>query len=230
MRQAMTMVLPAVMLCAVSLLGRARAEDEASRSGKRDGAGAEQALAVVKSILRGGEMSGDEIEKLSGAMVTFDTAGDERGVGLDRGVESGPGEGPEAPRNIYMFRFETGGDEERHLQVLRLQRELLKNQLSLLKSLTPIVRHQAKLGIRLAGVDNRMRDMTMGMKSSQREMVHVRGEVGSTAAKVTDIDRTTMAMAETLEEIEKSIDDLSGTLMDVDMMIGDMAGDIKDMK
>ena len=187
-------------------------------------------IAAVSKIVKGGKVSDDELRKLDRAVIRLESDASAGGIRVERGVEGPPGEGFRVQKNIYILRVGKGDDERQRLRMLLLQKEILKNQLFLLKALTAIARHQSAVGTRVARVESRMRDMTLGMKSSRRQMLKVRGETAGTAACTKDINRTTVAMARTLEDVEKQIEDLSGTLTNVDMMLGDVSESIEEMK
>lgn len=212
----------AVVMVAVCLgcLRTAGAADE-GKTKKGDAAARDaevkEALATVEKVLKGGKASDLDLKNLDGAVIKLEAASPAGGMQSDRGVEAGA---PGLQKNIYILRFDAGGGGEQQLQLLRLQREILKNQLVLMKTMSTIANYQVMLGTRTARVESTMRDMTLGMKSSATEMHKVRGDTAGTNAKVTDIASTTTDMAEEVKEISKNIDDVESSIESVDVMIG----------
>lgn len=227
MKKIVIVIVVAVLSCAIPALMGAEGKEKAKSGGKAESGEVSDVLSAVDKILRGEHVSQADLKSLDKAVIRLETTGMEQGVKINRGVETAPGEGVNIQKNVYILRFDTRGGGESQLHVLKLQREILKNQLFLLKTLSTMTKHQVMLATRTARVDSRVRDMTMGMKSSQKEMKRVRGETASTGAKVTDVELTTMDMAECLEGVAKNIEDIEGVIGGVEMMIDDMSGDMK---
>lgn len=185
-----------------------------------------QALAAVQKILKGERVSDLDLKNLDDAVIQLDTVSPDVGLKTGKGVEGGPEEKAGPQRNVYILRFDAGGGGDRQLQLLRIQREILKNQLILLKSLGALAGHQVLMNTRTARVENTLRDMTMGMKASSREMTRVLGETASTNAKTTDIASTTTDMAQTMEAMAKNVEEIESAMKDVDMEIGKMSKDM----
>lgn len=186
-----------------------------------------KALEAVEKVLRGERVSELDLKGLDNAVIRLETASPAGGLGTAEGVEASSEGGRAAPRNVYILRFDSGASGERQLQVLRIQREILKNQLVLLKSLSTIAGYQANLGTRTARVENIMRDVTLGMKDSGTAIQKVAGDTAGTSAKMTDVASTTSDMAEGMKEMAKNIDDIEGAISNVDSMISKMASSIE---
>ncbi len=180
-----------------------------------------EALATVQKILKGERVSDLDLKNLDDAVIRLEAAS----PGVDLKTGKGVEEKAAPRRNMYMLRFEAGSGN-RQLQMLRIQREILKNQLILLKSLSALAGHQVLLNTRTARVENTLRDMTLGMKASSMEMGKVMGETASTNAKTTDIASTTTDMAKTMEVMAKNIEEIEDTMKDVDLTIGKMSEDM----
>jgi len=193
-------------------------------TGKKAGNNPEvtQALQVVERILKGDRVNELDLKNLDEAVIRLESVGPQGEVKTEA-----PG-APAPQKNIYILRFTTGGSDERQLQILRIQRAILKNQLVLLKSLSTIANHQVLLGTRTARVESAMRDVTLGMMSESSEMKKVRGETASTGAKVTDLAGTTTDMTDELKVMAKDINELEGTLGNVDSMIGKLSEGMED--
>lgn len=180
-------------------------------------------LAAVERILKGERVTDADLKNLDKAVIRLETAAPGAGLDTGKGVEGDRGEAAARQRNLYILRFDSGGSDERQLHLLRIQREILKNQLILLKSLNAIANHQVMLASRSARVENTMRDITLGMKASSREMARVLGETSSANAKMTDVVTTTVDMAKTVEEIAKGIDDIESSMKSMDIEMSKMA-------
>jgi uncharacterized protein YoxC len=217
----------AALLCATSLTTAADKEKDGVKTKETGGSGVAQILTTVERILRGGKVADEDLKSLDKAVIRLETGGPEASISMERGVEGEPKERLNIQRNLYILRFDTDGANERRLRVLQFQRKILKNQLALLKALNVIAKHQVRLASRTARVENKMRDMTLGMKVSSKEMDRVRGETASTGAKVSDIAYTTSEMMETLDEMAKSIDDVESAIEGVDIEIGDLSKSIE---
>lgn len=178
-----------------------------------------QALEAVEKVLRGERVSDLDLKGLENAVIKLETTDAGGDLKAAKGVEAPAAEKFGVQRNIYILRFDSGAGPERQLQLLRIQREILKNQLALLKALNTIASYQALLGTRTARVESSMRDITLGMKSSRGEMHKVRGETSATGAKMTDVARETANMSETLVDMAKDIDDIEGAIQSVDVQI-----------
>jgi len=185
-----------------------------------------EALATVEKVLRGGQPNELDLKKLDNAVIRLETQSPENGVRTSRGVE---GVGSSLQKNIYVLHFDSGGGGEQQLQVMGFQKEILKNQLVLMKTLNTIVNYQLLLGSRTARVENTMRDMILGMKSSASEMQKVRGETSSTGAKVTDIASTTTDMSVELKDMSKNIEEVEGSIQNVDAMMEKMGDKVDGM-
>lgn len=188
-------------------------------------AAARPALDAIELLLRGGLAGADDLVRLNDAAAGF--GGGAPGISPARGVE-GPAAGAPLPGNVYILRVEGAGDAERQIHLLQTQREILRNQLILLKALGAIANHQALLGSRTARVENIVRDVVLGMKSSRGETHKLVGEVAGTAARVTDIAGTTAEMSVTMKEIGKGIRGVEGTIKDMDVMIERLALNVRD--
>lgn len=199
----------------------------APQAGAKDDAQTQQALAAVEKVLRGERVNDLDLKNLDNAVIRLETGGGGNGLDAGAGVEGAAGDGRGAPRNVYILRFDSGAGGERQIQVLRIQREILKNQLVLLKSLSTIANYQVSLGTRTARVENIMRDMTLGMKSSGSEMSKIAGDTAGTSAKMTDVASTTTDMASGMKEMSKNIGEIEGAIDNVDLMIRKMAGGIE---
>ncbi|MCX6358005.1 MAG: hypothetical protein NT045_09075 [Candidatus Aureabacteria bacterium] len=180
----------------------------------------------MEKILKGGRVSDLDLRNLDDAVIRLESVKPPVGAVPGKGVEGGA---PNMERNIYVLRFDSGGGTERQVQLLKLQREILKNQLILLKTLGTIANYQVLLGTRTARVENTMRDITLGMKASGSEMQKVLGETAGTSAKMTDVASTTSDMAVELKDVSKNIKDVESTIDNVDMMIGKMSGKMDSM-
>ena len=201
--------------------GSAVVPDQAPAGGEK-----KQALAAVQKILKGGRLSDLDLKNLDDAVIQLETVSPDAGLKTGKGVEGGPEEKAGPRRNVYILRFDAGGGGDRQLQMLRIQREILKNQLILLKSLSALAGHQVLLNTRTARVENTLRDMTLGMKASSREMTRVLGETASTNAKTTDIASTTTDMAKTMEAMAKNVEEIESAMKDVDLEISKMSKDM----
>jgi hypothetical protein len=182
-----------------------------------------QALDAVQKVLKGERLSDLDLKNLDDAVIQLETGSPDVDLKKGKGVEERPEEKPGMRRNVYILRFDAGGGGDRQLQMLRIQREILKNQLILLKSLGALAGHQVLLNTRTARVENTLRDMTLGMKASGREMAKVMGETASTNAKTTDIASTTTDMAKTMEAMAKNVEEIESAMKDVDLEIGRMS-------
>jgi hypothetical protein len=215
----------------IASIPSARAADGAGSAGagaQSGGAETAKALAAVERVLKGERVSDLDLKGLENAVIRLESSGPAAGLQTGTGVEGTPGEKMNVQRNIYILRFDSGGGAERQIQLLRIQREILRNQLVLLKALNTVATHQALLGTKTARVENTMKDMVLGMKASRSEMHKVRGETAGTGAKVTDIAGATADMSVSLTDMAKSIDDIEGTIKDVDVEIARLAGSVED--
>lgn len=201
--------------------------DAAPRAGAGDDAQTRQALEAVEKVLRGERVNDLDLKNLDNAVIRLETGGPGSGLGAGKGVEAPPGDGRAPQRNVYILRFDSGTGGERQVQVLRIQREILKNQLVLLKSLSTIANYQVNLGTRTARVENIMRDMTLGMKASGSEIKKVAGDTAGTSAKMTDVASTTTDMAAGMKDMAKNIGEIEGAIGNVDSMIQKMASSIE---
>jgi|LAHU01.1.fsa_nt_gb methyl-accepting chemotaxis protein len=196
----------------------APANPPAHRSGD---AQTQRAFEAVERLLRGERISELEMKNLDNAVIRIEPGAGGGGIAVPR--ENGGG----APRNVYILRFDSASSDERQIQLLRLQREILKNQLVLLKSLSAIANYQVNLGTRTARVENIMRDVTLGLKDSGVEIRKIAGDVAGTSAKMTDVANTTADMAEEMRKMARSIDDIEGAIDNVDSMIRRMSSGIE---
>ncbi len=204
----------------------ARGADAAPRSGAGGDEGGGRALGAVEKILRGERVDESDLKNLGNTVVRIDAPDNPGGIGAGRGGESGAG--PAAgPRNVYILRFDSEAGGERQVQVLRIQREILKNQLVLLKSLSAIAGYQVSLGTRTARVENIMRDMTLGMKSSGGELKKIAGDAAGTSSKMTDVAATTADMAAGMREMSRNIGEIEGAIDNVDSMIRRLASSVE---
>ena len=213
--------------CAAAMGAEAAPGGAAPQTGVRDDAQTRQALEAVEKVLRGERVNDLDLKNLDNAVIRLETGGGGNGLGSGKGVEASAGDGRGAPRNVYILRFDSGAGGERQVQVLRIQREILKNQLVLLKSLSTIANYQVNLGTRTARVENIMRDMTLGMKSSGNEIKKVAGDTAGTSAKMTDVASTTTDMASGMKEMAKNIGEIEGAIGNVDSMIQKMASSVE---
>lgn len=197
----------------------------APQAGTGNDAQTQQALAAVEKVLRGERVDDMDLKNLDNAVIRLESGGGGSGIGA--GVEASAGDGRGGPRNVYILRFDSGAGSERQVQVLRIQREILKNQLVLLKSLSTIANYQVSLGTRTARVENIMRDMTLGMKSSESGMRKVAGDTAGTSAKMTDVASTTTDMAAGMKEMSQNINEIEGAIGNVDSMIEKMARSVE---
>lgn len=185
-----------------------------------------EALATVENIIKGGQLNERDLKKLDNSVLRLEAQSPENGFRASKGIE---GVGSSLQKNIYILRFDSGGGGEQQLQVMGFQKEILKNQLVLMKTLNTIVNYQLLLGSRTARVENTMRDMILGMKSSASEMQKVRGETSSTGAKVTDIASTTADMSAELKDMSKNIEEVEGSIQNVDAMMEKMGDKVDSM-
>ena len=176
---------------------------------------------MVEKLLRGERIGELELKNLDDAIVRIEPAGGGGGISVPR--ENGGG----ASRNVYILRFDSASSGERRIQLLGLQREILKNQLVLLKSLSAIANYQVNLGTRTARVENIMRDVTLGLKDSGVEIGKIAGDVAGASAKMTDVASASADMAEEMKKMARSIDDIEGAIDNVDSMIRRMASGIE---
>ena len=181
----------------------------------------QRAFEVVEKLLRGERIGELELKNLYDAIVRIEPTGGGGGISVPR--ENGGG----ASRNVYILRFDSASSGERRIQLLGLQREILKNQLVLLKSLSAIANYQVNLGTRTARVENIMRDVTLGLKDSGVEIGKIAGDVAGASAKMTDVASASADMAEEMKKMARSIDDIEGAIDNVDSMIRRMASGIE---
>jgi len=222
MRHGIRAALGAACLWAAAASAAESAPASAAPPAHRGGdAETQRAFEVVEKLLRGERIGELELKNLDDAIVRIEPAGGGGGISVPR--ENGGG----ASRNVYILRFDSASSGERRIQLLGLQREILKNQLVLLKSLSAIANYQVNLGTRTARVENIMRDVTLGLKDSGVEIGKIAGDVAGASAKMTDVASASADMAEEMKKMARSIDDIEGAIDNVDSMIRRMASGIE---
>ena len=126
------------------------------------------------------------------------------------GAETGPGE-----KKVYLLKLDTG--EVPRSELLTLQKQMLQNQLVVLKVLGVIVKHQEALSQRLARSENVSRELLSGMKDAGYGVDMTRADVAGTSARTADI-------AEMSRQISDEVEDIQDQLSDIEAEIGDIAG------
>jgi len=165
---------------------------------------------------------------LEETVIRIDTIAPENVIVREKGIETEPRKENVIRRDIRLYGPDTAKTREQQLQVLRMQQEILKSQRVLLTSLGAIAGHQALMDSRSARVESATRDATLGMKGGASEMQKLRGEAAATNAKVTDVNRTTMEMAEDVKKMAKNIEEIEDTLNNVEAMIGKLSENTED--
>lgn len=163
-------------------------------------------IEAVQKLLKGEPLDSPEIGRLEKALIRLETAAAKGGVDSGGGKEGPATEGPLPARSVYLLNFSTGAGDERDLRMLKMQREMLKNQLTVMRSLNAIADGQVGAGSRTARLESGTRDMTLGMKSSAAETRKLAGDAASTLAKVNDVDRITADMAMQMKEMQKTLE------------------------
>ena len=151
------------------------------------------------------------------------------GEGPQGSAVSGDIELPGAPeRRIYILKMESRAEQTKEL--LELQRNLLKNQLMVLRVLGIIGMHQEAMGQRLSRTENINRELLSGMQDTNRGVETARADISSTLAETTDISEMTEElmieieeMQEQLEDIDSGISGLQDTADDILQTTGEIA-------
>ncbi|MFH1038688.1 MAG: hypothetical protein V1789_08500 [PVC group bacterium] len=152
-------------------------------------------------------------------------------VGVEEdGVPPGPGgrypgreiaeEGVE--KKIYLLKLDSGKAPDR--EMLELQRNLLSNQLAVMRVLGVLGEHQGMLGNKLARMENLNRDTALGLTDNGVGIDAARIDMASNLAETADVSEVTASIHQEVLEIQKQLSNIEVALDG----IADTADDILD--
>jgi hypothetical protein len=185
---------------------------------------AERMLRSIEELLRGARTGGPGSKNLERAIIQHDTGFTGPGVKTGSADEGGPAEGKSFQKNVYIMNVNTAGGAEQRLQALQMQKQMLQNQLMVLKAMGAAANSGARLGARTGRIESAAKDMAMGMKSSSAETARVMGEAAATNAATSDVARSTAEMSQAVDTMSKTIEEIEGAIKDLESDLGHAAG------
>ena len=158
---------------------------------------------LVKKLVSGQEFSREDLRKLDSTAISVGS----RAVTIPGpgDVEISPGE-KGSEKRIYLLKMESRSEQAKEL--LELQRNLLRNQLMVLRVLGVIGKHQGVMGRRLSRTENSNRELMTGIQDTSRGVDMARTDVASTLAETTDISEMTEELTIAVEEMQKQLEDV----------------------
>jgi len=181
-----------------------------------------RALQAVMKILKGEPLTSPDLVSLRQATVQIEELQPAPGLRIDRGIENAELPDLAVGRDIGIYRYNTGKSDDKDIEMLKMQAEILQGQIGLLRSVGALVAHNAILGARSGRIESGMRDMTSSMKSDARELQKVRGEAAATNGRVTELGEDTTDMAQVIQKMSKSIEELEHNSKDMEIEIGEL--------
>lgn len=145
---------------------------------------------ILRKIADGENLSAGDIAGLDNSVIRVDDTG---ARGAD--PELTP---PGMERNVYMLRVERGDTNLQEL--LTMHQALLGSQMTVLKVLALIARHQDRLERRVARTENIQRELSLGMRDVGRGVDMALADLASTNSETADISEET---GQCLSELKK---------------------------
>lgn len=172
---------------------------QAGPAGKEpSGANAEELARILQKIADGEKLGAGDIALLDNAVIRIDesrpSAGDPE-IALT-GME----------RKVYILKIERGDTNLEELA--KMHKALLQSQMTVLKVLALIARHQDRLERRVARTENVQRELILGVQDVSRGVDMARLDVASTNADTGDIIETNEEIVEGIDELSKMLEDL----------------------
>ncbi|MDP8246620.1 MAG: hypothetical protein P9M00_00610 [Candidatus Tritonobacter lacicola] len=158
---------------------------------------------LVKKLASGQELSREDLRKLDSTAISVESRAVSTAGPGDVEIFSGE-KGPE--KRIYLLKMESRDEQTKEL--LELQRNLLRNQLMVLRVLGVIGKHQEVMGQRLSRTENSNRELMTGMQDTSRGVDMARTDIASTLVETTDISEMTEELTLAVEEIQKQLEDI----------------------
>ena len=200
-----------LVLCAAAACGGAEAPfPVASRPASE--------FPAIDKALRGEDVGAYTLQK---ALIRIEQGASAPELNAGLGVEEGAA-APAAETNVFILGFgdDCGAAEE--LEVLKLQREALSNQLMLIRSVRELVDRQLSLGARSARIEGAARDVHAGMIASHEEVDALRGESAGNSIRASVLAEGTVRRAETMRKVAKALSETTDTLQDCEMEVHEM--------
>ena len=179
-------------------------------------------VALVKRLASGQELSREDLKKLDNGLIGVETrAVSTPGVG---DIEIPPVEDGEQKR-IYILKMEsrTGPTKE----LLELQKNLLRNQLMVLRVLGVMGKHQEVMARRLSRTENLNRELLTGVKDTNRGVDMARTGIASTLGETTDLSEMTEELTVAVKEMQKQLGDIETGMSDVQDTTDEVLGAVQ---
>ncbi|MDP8246619.1 MAG: hypothetical protein P9M00_00605 [Candidatus Tritonobacter lacicola] len=150
---------------------------------------------ILQKIADGKQLSAKDISKIDNAVIRVD----------DTQIRTGDPElSPlQAEKSIYILKVDRG--DTNFKQLLQMQKAMLQSQLTLLRVLAVIARHQDRIERRVARSENINRELGLGMKDLGHGVDMARVDISSTNAETTDIGEMTAYMEQDIIKLMKML-------------------------
>ena len=195
MRILTTAILAVCIALMQDAVSRGQSITEQSRPSSAEG---EELARILQKLAKGEQLSAVDIGKLDNAVIRVDdtrtTAGDPEFSPIER------------EKRIYILKVDRGEQPDR--QFFQMQKALLRSQLTVLRVLAVIARHQDRLERRVARTENIQRELALGMKSMGHGVDRARLDISSTNADTTQICEMSGDISEQIKDIGKILDDV----------------------
>ena len=185
----------------------------------------DDAAFIVRRLVSGREMSGMGLREPDGGVIRVENS--KAGTPVSGYLEISPAEDG-AEKRIYVLKMESRSEQTREL--LEMQRNLLRNQLMVLKVLGVIGKHQGVLGRRLSRTENLNRELLGGMQDTSRGVDMARTDIASTLVETTDISEMTEELTLAVEEIQKQLEDVETGISDLQDTTNEILGTVENIE